>query len=64
MLWKEGLKAIEMGGIIVCFPKWSCPFAIPAGEAVWIISIWPLNLYSGVEQLWVAGMWRGRKYQS
>lgn len=53
-----------MEGMIVCFPKRSCLFAITAGEAVWIISMWPLNFHSGLEQLWVAGMQRGRKYQS
>ena len=44
-----------MEGMIVCFHKWSCLFAITAGEAVWTLSIWPLNF-----SLWTGAAVGGR----
>lgn len=32
-----------MERMTVCFHKWNCLFAITTGEAVWTVSIWPLN---------------------
>jgi hypothetical protein len=61
MLRKGGSSGVLAGSMVVCFPKWICSFAIMAGEAVWILSIWPLNFCFGLEQLWVAGMQGGKK---